>query len=71
VITKATHVGEMSEKGRSEEKTPDSADSEGEEIAEKKDKKLSEARLQNQVVASLTPRQTHPSVTDRYSTVLH
>jgi hypothetical protein len=56
-------LGKNRKKGDHEEKTPGRSRievlgpeySEGEEIAEKKDKKLSETRLQNQVVASLTP----------------
>jgi hypothetical protein len=56
-------LGRSRKKGETEEKTPgrskievlDAEYSEDEEIAEKKDKKLSEDRLHNQVVASLTP----------------
>jgi hypothetical protein len=56
-------LGRNRKKGDTEEKTPgrsrievlDAEYSDGEEISEKKDKKLSEDRLQNHVVASLTP----------------
>ena len=56
-------LGRNRKKGETEEKTPgrsrievlDAEHSDGEEISEKKDKKLSEDRLQNHVVASLTP----------------